>query len=184
MWPRYNLTKICCLFYMWIFCLILTFLIRFQEQSELRGCNPGDFQMALEEALLADQGFTEKLMQDIHMAAGNQPFDDSVYGWIQEAAGSSQYLDHVAPSQASFSFLGVPFRACIAYSFICLQDMLKKYRNPRACVGCGMVLSFKMAKKMKALLPGDQLLCKPCSRVRKVSYILLLDSVSIQCAQN
>ncbi|XP_013714730.2 histone-lysine N-methyltransferase ATX5-like isoform X2 [Brassica napus] len=116
---------------------------RFQEQSELRGCNPGDFQMALEEALLADQGFTEKLMQDIHMAAGNQPFDDSVYGWIQEAAGSSQYLDHVAPS----------------------QDMLKKYRNPRACVGCGMVLSFKMAKKMKALLPGDQLLCKPCSRV-------------------
>lgn len=165
---------------MWIFCLIVTFLLRFQEQSELRGCNPGDFQMALEEALLADQGFTEKLMQDIHMAAGNQPFDDSVYGWIQEAAGSSQYLDHVAPSQASFSFLGVPFRACIAYSFICLQDMLKKYRNPRACVGCGMVLSFKMAKKMKALLPGDQLLCKPCSRVRKVSYILLLDSVSIQ----
>lgn len=80
------------------------FLLRFQEQSELRGCNPGDFQMALEEALLADQGFTEKLMQDIHMAAGNQPFDDSVYGWIQEAAGSSQYLDHVAPSQASFSF--------------------------------------------------------------------------------
>ncbi|WZZ89262.1 hypothetical protein YC2023_117841 [Brassica napus] len=117
---------------------------RFQEQSELRGCNPGDFQMALEEALLADQGFTEKLMQDIHMAAGNQPFDDSVYGWIQEAAGSSQYLDH---------------------------DMLKKYRNPRACVGCGMVLSFKMAKKMKALLPGDQLLCKPCSRLTKPKQV-------------
>ncbi|CAN6860992.1 unnamed protein product [Brassica oleracea] len=129
---------------------------RFQEQSELRGCNPGDFQMALEEALLADQGFTEKLMQDIHMAAGNQPFDDSVYGWIQEAAGSSQYLDHVAPSQASFSFLG---------------DMLKKYRNPRSCVGCGMVLSFKMAKKMKALLPGDQLLCKSCSRLTKPKQV-------------
>ena len=89
-------------------------LFRFQEESELRGCNPRDFQMALEEALLADQGFTEKLMQDIHMAAGSQTFDDSVYRWVEEAAGSSQYLDHVAPSQASFSLLGVSFSSmCI-----------------------------------------------------------------------
>ncbi|CAH2070107.1 unnamed protein product [Thlaspi arvense] len=117
---------------------------RFQEQSELRGCNPGDFQIALEEALMADQGFTEKLMQDINMAAGNQTFDDSVYRWIQEAAGSSQYLD---------------------------QDMLKKYRNPRACVGCGVILSFKMAQKMKALIPGDQLLCKPCSKLTKPKQV-------------
>lgn len=58
--------------------------------------------MALEEALLADQGFTEKLMQDIHMAAGNQTFDDSVCRWMQEAAGTSHYLDS---SQASFSLL-------------------------------------------------------------------------------
>ncbi|KAG7534070.1 PWWP domain [Arabidopsis thaliana x Arabidopsis arenosa] len=121
---------------------------RFQEQSELRGCNPRDFQMALEEALLADQGFTEKLMQDIHMAAGNQSFDDSVYRWIEEAAGSSQYLDHVTPNQG-----------------------MKKYRNPRACVGCGMILSLKMAQKMKALIPGDQLLCKPCSRLTKPKQV-------------
>ncbi|CAH8279492.1 unnamed protein product [Arabidopsis lyrata] len=121
---------------------------RFQEQSELRGCNPREFQMALEEALLADQGFTEKLMQDIHLAAGNQSFDDSVYRWIEEAAGSSQYLDHVAPN----------------------QDM-KKYRNPRACVGCGMILSLKMAQKMKALIPGDQLLCKLCSRLTKPKQV-------------
>ncbi|XP_010482736.1 PREDICTED: histone-lysine N-methyltransferase ATX5-like isoform X2 [Camelina sativa] len=119
---------------------------RFQEQSELRKCNPGDFQKALEEALMADQGFTEKLMQDINMAAGNQTFDDSVYRWIEEAAGSSQYLDHVAPNQN-------------------MMKKYQKYRDPRACVGCRMVLSFKKAEKMKALIPGDQLLCKPCSRV-------------------
>lgn len=81
--------------------IVILCYVRFQEQSELRGCNPGDFQMALEEALLADQGFTEKLMQDIHMAAGNQTFDDSVDRWMQEeAAGTSHYLDS---SQASFS---------------------------------------------------------------------------------
>lgn len=61
----------------------------------------------------------------------------------------------------------------IEIKFIYLQDM-KKYRNPRACVGCGMILSLKMAQKMKALIPGDQLLCKPCSRVCKVFAMLLL----------
>ncbi|XP_010482737.1 PREDICTED: histone-lysine N-methyltransferase ATX5-like isoform X3 [Camelina sativa] len=125
---------------------------RFQEQSELRKCNPGDFQKALEEALMADQGFTEKLMQDINMAAGNQTFDDSVYRWIEEAAGSSQYLDHVAPNQN-------------------MMKKYQKYRDPRACVGCRMVLSFKKAEKMKALIPGDQLLCKPCSRLTKPKQV-------------
>lgn len=82
--------------------------------------------MALEEAFLADQGFMEKLMDDIHTAAGNSSFDDSS-----------------------------------------LQE-LKNYRNPLACAGCETVISFEMAKKMKALTPGDQLLCKPCSRVCSV----------------
>ncbi|XP_010537097.1 PREDICTED: histone-lysine N-methyltransferase ATX4-like isoform X2 [Tarenaya hassleriana] len=104
---------------------------RFQEQSELHGCNPGDFQMALEEAFLAEQGFTEKLMQDINMASGNPNFDDS-----------NQELNFHTSN----------------------KDIFKKYRDPRTCEGCGMILSFKIAKKMKALIPGDRLLCKTCSR--------------------
>ena len=36
---------------------------RFQEQSELNGCKPCEFQMAIEEALLAENGFTEKLIK-------------------------------------------------------------------------------------------------------------------------
>ncbi|WZY85817.1 hypothetical protein YC2023_032201 [Brassica napus] len=106
----------------------LDYVARFQEQSELQGCSPGRFQMALEEAFLADQGFMEKLMDDIHTAAGNSSFDDSS-----------------------------------------LQE-LKNYRNPLACAGCETVISFEMAKKMKALTPGDQLLCKPCSRVKKSKH--------------
>ena len=75
---------------------------RFQEQSELDDCKPGDFQMAVEEAFLAEQGFTEKLMQDINTAAGNPIFDESVYRWLQEATGSNQDLDFHSPNQASF----------------------------------------------------------------------------------
>ncbi|CAB79593.1 putative protein [Arabidopsis thaliana] len=127
------------------------YVARFQEQPELQGCKPGNFQMALEEAFLADQGFTEKLMHDIHLAAGNSTFDDSFYRWIQETAVSNQELNNNAPRQASVSMI---------------LGLLKKHRNPLACAGCETVISFEMAKKMKDLIPGDQLLCKPCSRVR------------------
>ncbi|XP_010521391.1 PREDICTED: histone-lysine N-methyltransferase ATX5-like [Tarenaya hassleriana] len=121
---------------------------RFQDQSELHGCNPPDFQMALEEAFLAEQGFTEKLMQDINMAAGNPTFDDSIYRWVQEATGSNQDLDFHTSN----------------------QDIFKKYRDPQACEGCGTILSFKVAKQIKALIPGDQLLCKTCSRLTKSKH--------------
>ena len=43
-----------------------------------------------------------------------------------------------------------------------------KYGNLLACVGCETAFSYEMAKKLKALIPGDQLLCKPCSRVCSV----------------
>jgi hypothetical protein len=74
---------------------------RFQEQSELNGCKPCEFQMAIEEALLAENGFTEKLMADINIAAGNTTCDESIQlRGIQEATGSNQ-----DPDQARYSFL-------------------------------------------------------------------------------
>lgn len=76
---------------------------RFQEQSELDGYNSGDFQRAIEDAVLAEQGFTEKLIQDINMAAGNPTFDESdCRWWLQEATGSNQDQDFHYPNQASF----------------------------------------------------------------------------------
>lgn len=75
--------------------------LRFQEQSELDDFN-GDFQMAFEEAFLAEQGFTEKLIQDMNTAAGNPIYDESVYRCLQEATGSNQDQDFHSPNQASF----------------------------------------------------------------------------------
>lgn len=74
--------------------------LRFQEQSELDDIN-GDFQMAFEEAYLAEQGFTEKI-QDINTAAGNPLYDESVYRCLQEATGSNQDQDFHSPNQVSF----------------------------------------------------------------------------------
>ncbi|KAH7543867.1 hypothetical protein JRO89_XS15G0035600 [Xanthoceras sorbifolium] len=117
---------------------------KFQEQSELSDCKPGDFQMALEEAFLADQGFTEKLIQDINMAAGNPTYDESVLRWVQEATGSNPDFD--------YHFLN--------------QGLCGKNKNTRSCDGCGMSLPSKSMKSMKASATGDQFFCKTCARVR------------------
>jgi hypothetical protein len=79
---------------------------RFQEQSELNGCKPCEFQMAIEEALLAENGFTEKLLADINIAAGNTACDESIQlRGIQEATGSNQDPDYHYAKQASYCFL-------------------------------------------------------------------------------
>ena len=74
---------------------------RLQGQPELNDCVPYDFQMAIEEAFLAEQGFTEKLIADINMAAGNVMFDVSILRGVQEATGSNQDPDSQFRYQAS-----------------------------------------------------------------------------------
>lgn len=56
----------------------------------MEDCKPGDFQIALDEAFLAENGFTERLTEDINLAAGNTMMYDFDYGGIVEATGSNQ----------------------------------------------------------------------------------------------
>lgn len=76
-------------------------MIRFQGQSELSDSKPCDFQIAIEEAFLAEQGFTEKLIADINTAAGNPAYDDPILRSVQEAFGSNQDPDSHFLNQAS-----------------------------------------------------------------------------------
>ncbi|KAJ9139755.1 hypothetical protein P3X46_030459 [Hevea brasiliensis] len=124
------------------------FVDRFREQSELMDCKPSDFQMAIEEAFLAEQGFTEKLIQDINLAAGNATYDETVFRWLQEATGSNQDQDCHYPN----------------------QDFFGNNKGMRPCGGCGMGLPLKLSKKMKALTNGGQFLCKTCARLTKSKH--------------
>ncbi|GAV66205.1 PWWP domain-containing protein/SET domain-containing protein/PHD_2 domain-containing protein/zf-HC5HC2H_2 domain-containing protein [Cephalotus follicularis] len=124
------------------------FVDRFQEQLDMNGCKRGDFQLALEEAFLAEQGFTENLIHDIYMAAGNSTFDESAYRWFQEATGSNQDQECLSPN----------------------QGILEKNKEAQPCEGCGTMLPCKMAKKMKASTPGGQFLCKTCARLTKSKH--------------
>ncbi|KAH7538215.1 hypothetical protein FEM48_Zijuj03G0175300 [Ziziphus jujuba var. spinosa] len=126
----------------------MDFVDRFQGQSELNDCKPCDFQMAIEEAFLAEQGYTEKLIADINMAAGNPAYDESILRGVQEATGSNQDPD--------CHFLN--------------QYMAGKKTEPRACDGCGSSLPFKMSKKMKASTPSGPFFCKTCARLTKSKH--------------
>ncbi|GMJ06454.1 Arabidopsis TRITHORAX 5, SET domain group 29 [Hibiscus trionum] len=138
--------------YAWVrrgmICPFVDFLDRFHEQPELHRCNPSGFQLAMEEAFLAEQGFTEKLIQDINIAAGNTTYEESVLRWVQEATGPNQDHDYHLPNQRFFG----------------------KYKDSRPCEGCGMTLPFKMGKKMKASVPEGHFLCKTCARLTKSKH--------------
>ncbi|XP_024159029.1 kinesin-like protein KIN-14F isoform X2 [Rosa chinensis] len=121
----------------------MDYIDRFQDQSELGNCKPCDFQMATEEGFLVDQGFSEKLIADINMAAGNPVYDESVLRGVQEATGSNHDLD---------------------YQFVD-QDIYWKKKDARVYEGCGSDL--RMPKKMKVSTSGGQFLCKSCAKLTK-----------------
>ncbi|KAG5019196.1 hypothetical protein JHK87_015051 [Glycine soja] len=112
-------------------------------QSELSYYTPSDFQMAIEEAFLAERGFTEKLIADINTAASSNGYDDSILKAFQKVSGSNQY--------AGYHFLN--------------QDLFDK-KETRPCEACGLSLPYKMLKKTKDSSPGGQFLCRTCARVR------------------
>ncbi|XP_054797371.1 histone-lysine N-methyltransferase ATX5 [Prosopis cineraria] len=126
----------------------IDYVDRFQGQVELSYYNPSDFQVAIEEAFLADRGFTEKLIADINLAAGNTGFDETFPKGIQEAPGAKQY--------AGYHFLS--------------QEFFDKRKETRPCEACGLDLPFKTSKKTKESTPGGQILCKTCARLTKSKH--------------
>ncbi|CAN6569614.1 unnamed protein product [Malus baccata var. baccata] len=152
----------------------MDYVDRFQEQPELNICEPCEFQMAIEEAFLVEQGFTEKLIADINMAA---MYDDSVRRGVQEATGSNHDLDQASSLRALFP--GEVFAAVVDTSLFyvqCIefgsveQDVYGKKKDIRPCEGCGLYVPFKMIKKMKDPSPRGQYLCKSCARLVKSKH--------------
>ena len=79
------------------------------------GCynyNPSEFQISIEEAFLADQGFTEKLIADINTAAGRTGCGDSVLKGFQKVTASNQnaachFLNQVSQLEGIFFHLEI-----------------------------------------------------------------------------
>jgi hypothetical protein len=67
---------------------LLYLRFRFQGQTDLSSCKPGDFQRALEEAFLADQGFSEVPIDD--SSAGQPVVCQSFPDELDEVTGSNE----------------------------------------------------------------------------------------------
>lgn len=69
--------------------LKLKFYFRFQDQLITNDYEPRFFQLAVEEAFMAENGFTEKLIEDINLAAGNSTGPDASFRGFQGTAFST-----------------------------------------------------------------------------------------------
>ncbi|THG01556.1 hypothetical protein TEA_023891 [Camellia sinensis var. sinensis] len=122
---------------------------RFQGQTDLNDSKPSDLRSAIEEAFLAEHGFTEMLMVEINAAAGNLGYLESIRGGVQEVTGSNQDQECNIHNQAS--------------------DVLKK-KETWSCESCGLNILLKSSNKMKFSTPGS-CLCNSCARVRIVCLV-------------
>ncbi|KAK7266919.1 hypothetical protein RIF29_19580 [Crotalaria pallida] len=85
----------------------MDFVDWFQGQSELSYYNSSNFQVAIEEAFLADQGHTEKLIADINTAVANTDIDNTVLKVLQEDTGPNQYSRYHFLNQLKSVMLGI-----------------------------------------------------------------------------
>ncbi|XP_015577364.2 histone-lysine N-methyltransferase ATX3 [Ricinus communis] len=113
------------------------FMDRFQGQTQLYNCKMSDFQMALEEAILAENGFLETRVSAAHMA-----LSEANLNGFQEASGSSQDQE----------FYG--------------QYQNVSYKDMRCCDSCNLILPCKTIKR-KASVFQTELICKHCAKLRK-----------------
>lgn len=86
-------------------------------------CDPSQFQTAIEEAFLADQGFAEKLIADIYKAAGNTGCSNSILKGFQKVTDSNQnaaghILKQVCQLHAIFFIWGICMAVNVAMHHI------------------------------------------------------------------
>ncbi|XP_034926271.1 histone-lysine N-methyltransferase ATX3 [Populus alba] len=114
------------------------FMERFQVQSQMFKCKLSDFQVALEEAILAESGF-----QGMDSSCAEIAYPEAYPTRFQEASCSIQDQDFYNQQQDA-----------------CYKDM-------KICDGCNLILPCKIVKKRKRSTFQTELLCKHCAKLRK-----------------
>ncbi|KAJ6729588.1 PHD FINGER PROTEINS [Salix viminalis] len=114
------------------------FMERFQVQSQMFKCKLSDFQVALEEAILAESGF-----QGMDSSCAEIAYPEAYPTRLQEASCASQDQD------------------------FCNQQQDACYKDMKICDGCNLILPCKIVKKRKRSTFQTELLCKHCAKLRK-----------------
>ncbi|KAI8572644.1 hypothetical protein RHMOL_Rhmol01G0215400 [Rhododendron molle] len=122
------------------------YIDRFRGQTKLYGSKPKDFQFAIEEAFLAESGYSE-----------------TGHGTEQEAPAA----DHIEIQEATG--LGVRGFLCFSLNNRFDKLIIKKGSYDRKgtglCDSCGLIMPCKTTKKRRGLTFEVQSLCEHCAKV-------------------
>ncbi|XP_030489203.2 histone-lysine N-methyltransferase ATX3 [Cannabis sativa] len=114
------------------------FMDRFRSQTQLYKSKPSEFQMAIEEALLAESGFQNTPYgSDKITCSEGYPYE------IQGATTSNQNVENYSQNQEAY------------------------HKDARPCDGCGLSLICKAMKNKKGASWKTQFLCKHCAKLKK-----------------
>ncbi|XP_022898395.1 histone-lysine N-methyltransferase ATX5-like isoform X1 [Olea europaea var. sylvestris] len=116
------------------------YMDRFQGQTKLYGSKPSDFHMAIEEAILAENGYTNPSVETVQEALPETKFSE-----IEQATGSNQ--------ESQYNFIK--------------QDSNDKRYDTRPCESCGLNFPCRTMKKIKGKTAKTHFLCKHCVKLRK-----------------
>ncbi|KAG6575299.1 Histone-lysine N-methyltransferase ATX3, partial [Cucurbita argyrosperma subsp. sororia] len=113
------------------------FLERFKGQKQLYKSKPSDFQLAMEEAILAEDGFV-----DAGVGSTLMSLQEADVSELPDASTSNQDLEYYSEKKVA-------------------------NKSSRHCDGCGLLSLCKTLKKAKGLNSATQLLCKHCNKLRQ-----------------
>ncbi|XP_063944908.1 histone-lysine N-methyltransferase ATX4 [Daucus carota subsp. sativus] len=124
----------------------LEHLDRFQGQTELNVRKPADLQSAIQEAFMAEHGFTDMLMVEIYAAAGNLENFEALSLMIGNKDLTCSDQDHKCNTQNQATF---------------------HRKEIRHCDDCGSIISRSISTKKVDSATGSRLLCDTCTRLTK-----------------
>ncbi|KAL7125696.1 hypothetical protein ABFS83_14G133700 [Erythranthe nasuta] len=115
------------------------YMERFQGQTKLHGSKPSDFHAAIEEAILAENGYANSAMKD-----GQETLPATEFNGAEEATGSNQVSGHTPQ-----------------------QEITDKRKDTRACSSCSLIFPCRLVKKVKNTTDKAHFLCEHCIKLRK-----------------
>nr|GME17234.1 histone-lysine N-methyltransferase ATX4-like isoform X2 [Ipomoea batatas] len=116
------------------------YMERFQGQTKLFGSRPADFREAIEEAVLADQGYLNKDSEN----------------WQE----TPSFVNQAETAEDTGSNLEL--ECCLSD-----QDAYYKKKETRSCDSCGLIIPCRSIKKVKEKNAQTQFLCAHCIKLRR-----------------
>ncbi|KAL2536338.1 Histone-lysine N-methyltransferase ATX4 [Forsythia ovata] len=116
------------------------YMDRFQGQTKLYGSKPSDFHMAIEEAILAENGYTNPSVEIVQETLPGTNTSE-----IEQATGSNQESQYCS----------------------IVQDSSDKRKDSRTCESCGLIFPCRTMKKIKGKNAQAHFLCEHCIKLRK-----------------